>query len=138
MMYCCIYNMAKSIDMKRIIFVLTAVLAMVSLASCDKDSFDATRVVFSNEGGTQTVRASIYTLSITDKNGREVMSVLDEVSGMYVVTVDWLTASMPKEGRGSREITLTAEKNTTGKKRRLYIGGMDTDFSVDIPVIQHK
>lgn len=138
MMHNCIYVMIKQFDMKRIILVLAAALAIVLLASCGKDSFDATRVVFSNEGGTQTVRASIYSLSILDRNGREVGAVLDEETGMYAVTVDWLTASMPKESKGSREITLTAERNTTGKKRRLYIGGMYANFSVDIPVVQHK
>ena len=48
---------------------------------------------------------------------------------------DWLTASAVKN---TNEILLTAEPNTTGKERKLYVYASVDNRFVDITVIQKK
>lgn len=95
----------------------------------------------SSSGETITVQTIIFpeTLDILNYHGEGVHSPeYDEETGIFSVTYDWLTASIAKDsynGEG-REMTLTAEKNTTGKRRTLYVGGMHGNLASSMRVTQ--
>ncbi len=122
---------------------LTSIVALcltVMLGACQKDNFGYEKVVnFPKEGGTKVTSGteSIYTLSIGNYNGNEQSAEEQEdgVETVMAVHYDWLTAYAKKF---SKEITLTAEPNTTGKRRVLYVYGMVDNQSADIKVIQDK
>ena len=110
--------------MKRILFIATIILIFGGLTSCDKDNFGyETTVEFTAEGGTKVItgREAIYTLSIGTYDGDEQSAEDVEEEGVETIMAvhsGWLTATAKKF---SKEITLTAEPNTTGKRRVLYV-----------------
>ena len=117
------------------IFVATLLLSIFALNSCEEDKFGYdNKVTFSARGGEEEVDGddAIYTLSIGDYNGNEKQA---EGEVIMVANYDWLTASAVK---GSTEIKLIAEPNTTGKRRKLYVYGMVRNKVIDITVIQDK
>lgn len=121
--------------MKRLIFIATLLLSILAFNSCEKDRFGYdNKVTFSAQGGEVDIEGddAIYTLSIGDYNGNEKHSEGDVI---MVANYDWLTASAMK---GSSEIRLIAEPNTTGKRRKLYVYGMVYNKMIDITVIQDK
>lgn len=118
--------------MKIIKVILMAILSLIALTSCQK-AFDANSVHFSNDGGTKTITSSSYTLSIHDNNANYGTSSAE--NGIIHVEKDWLTAELDTN---AGVITLTADKNDTGKKRTLYISGMYGDIQSSIPVVQDK
>lgn len=118
--------------MKIIKVILMAILSLIALTSCQK-AFDVNSVHFSNDGGTKTITSSSYTLSIHDNNANYGTGSAE--NGIIHVEKDWLTAELDTN---AGVITLTADKNDTGKKRTLYISGMYGDIQSSIPVVQDK
>ena len=123
--------------MKRI---LTIMAAIVCLCGCEK-IFMPMSVTLSADGGTVTVHTSIQpqTLDILNYDGEGVkIPEYDEESQTYIITNDWLTASISEASydNGQYELVLTAVKNTTGKRRTLYVGGMDKNYQDSMKVTQ--
>ena len=123
--------------MKRI---LTIMAAIVCLCGCEK-IFTPMSVTLSADGETVTVHTSIQpqTLDILDYNGEGAnIPEYDEESQTYTITNDWLTASISEASydNGQYELVLTAVKNTTGKLRTLYVGGMDKNYQDSMEVTQ--
>ena len=123
--------------MKRIMILLAAI---VCLCGCEK-IFTPMSVTLSADGETVTVHTSIQpqTLDILDYNGEGVkIPEYDEESQTYTITNDWLTASISEASydNGQYELVLTAVKNTTGKQRTLYVGGMDKNYQDSMEVTQ--
>ena len=135
----CIYineHMSK-FDMKKI---LTILAAMACLCGCEK-IFIPMSVTLSSDGETVTVHTTIQpqTLDILNYDGDGVkMPKYDEETKTYTITNDWLTASISEESYedGKYELVLTAVKNTTGKSRTLYVGGMDMNHQDSMEVTQ--
>ena len=123
--------------MKRILILLAAI---VCLCGCEK-IFTPMSVTLSADGETVTVHTSIQpqTLDILDYNGEGAkIPEYDEESQTYTITNDWLTASISEASydNGQYELVLTAVKNTTGKRRILYVGGMDKNYQDSMEVTQ--
>ena len=123
--------------MKRI---LTIMAAVVCLCGCEK-IFTPMSVTLSADGETVTVHTSIQpqTLDILNYDGEGVkIPEYDEESQTYTVTNDWLTASISEASydNGQYELVLTAVKNITGKRRTLYVGGMDKNYQDSMEVTQ--
>ena len=123
--------------MKRILIVLAAV---VCLCGCEK-FFTPDSITMSSSGETITVETIISpeTLDILNYNGEGVHSPeYDEENEVYTVTYEWLTASIAKDSFNGEGwvMTLTAEKNTTGKRRTLYVGGMHGNLASSMKVTQ--
>ena len=122
--------------MKRLFLIAALVLMALSFNSCEEDRWGYdNRVVFSAAGGDEEVDGdtSIYNLSIGDGEGEERSAV--EIAGVLTVTYDWLTASVKE---ADDEIHLVAQRNTTGKKRKLIVFGMVGNRVLDITVVQNK
>ena len=126
--------------MKRILTIITAVFC---LCGCEK-FFTPTFVMLSSEGETVTVETIIFpeTLGITDYDGEGIYSPeYDEETETFTVTYDWLTASIAKasyDGDKGYKMVLTARKNTTGKRRTLYVGGMHGNLQQSMDVTQKQ
>lgn len=97
------------------------------------------------DGGTVTVHTSIQpeSLDILNYDGEGVKGPeYDEETETYTITNDWLTASISKASydhdSDQYELVLTAVKNTTGKRRTLYVGGMDKDYADSMEVTQEN
>lgn len=123
--------------MKRI---LTIMAAIVCLCGCEK-IFTPMSVTLSADGETVTVHTSIQpqTLDILNYDGEGAkIPEYDEESQTYTITNDWLTASISEASydNGQYELVLTAVKNTTGKRRTLYVGGMDKNYQDSMEVTQ--
>ena len=123
--------------MKRILILLAAI---VCLCGCEK-IFTPMSVTLSADGETVTVHTSIQpqTLDILDYNGEGAkIPEYDEESQTYTITNDWLTASISEASydNGQYELVLTAVQNTTGKRRTLYVGGMDKNYQDIMEVTQ--
>ena len=123
--------------MKRILILLAAI---VCLCGCEK-IFTPMSITLSADGETVTVHTSIQpqTLDILNYDGEGVkIPEYDEESQTYTVTNDWLTASISEASydNGQYELVLTAVKNITGKRRTLYVGGMDKNYQDSMEVTQ--
>ena len=123
--------------MKRIMILLAAI---VCLCGCEK-IFTPMSVTLSADGETVTVHTSIQpqTLDILNYDGEGVkIPEYDEESQTYTITNDWLTASISEASydNGQYELVLTAVQNTTGKRRTLYVGGMDKNYQDSMKVTQ--
>ena len=123
--------------MKRILTILAAV---VCLCGCEK-FFTPSSVTMSSSGETIAVQTIISpeTLDILKYDGDGVHSPeYDEETEMFTVTYEWLTASIAKSSFNGEgwEMTLTAEQNTTGKRRTLYVGGMHGNLASSMRVTQ--
>ena len=123
--------------MKRILILLAAI---VCLCGCEK-IFTPMSVTLSADGETVTVHTSIQpqTLDILNYDGEGVkIPEYDEESQTYTITNDWLTASISEASydNGQYELVLTAVKNITGKRRTLYVGGMDKNYQDSMEVTQ--
>ena len=96
--------------------------------SVDYNEFDIISIVYCDNG--YFVLNGIYKSS-------EVLEY-DEETKTYTITNDWLTASISEESYedGKYELVLTAVKNTTGKSRTLYVGGMDMNHQDSMEVTQ--
>ena len=126
--------------MKRIVLLVIAVLSIFGIQSCNKDNFGYEKVVeFTADGGTQTVTGTepIYELSIANYNGNEEYDddELDDNELVMTVKYNWLSAVAT---RHTKTIVITAEPNTTGKRRVLYVYGDVNNRSASIKVIQNK
>lgn len=124
--------------MKRFMIIATLLLMALSFNSCEEDRWGYdNRVIFSAAGGEEDVDgdidAPLHSLSIGDGQGDE--KAATEVAGFLTVTYDWLTA-MVREA--DDEIHLVAQRNTTGKRRKLIVFGMVGNRVLDITVIQNK
>ena len=123
--------------MKRI---LTFLAAVICLCGCEK-FFTPDSITMSSSGETITVETIISpeTLDILNYDGEGVHSPeYDEENEVYTVTFEWLTASIAKSSFNgeSWKMILTAEKNTTGKRRTLYVGGMHGNLASSMKVTQ--
>ena len=124
--------------MKRLLTIIATVLC---LCGCEK-FFTPTFVRMSSEGETLVIETIIFpeTLGITNYDGEGIYSPeYDEETETYTVTWDWLTASIAKasyDENSGYELVLTVEKNTTGKSRTLYVGGMHGNLQQDMKVTQ--
>ncbi len=126
--------------MKHIVLWAMALLSICGLQSCDKDNFGyEKKIEFTAEGGTKSVTGAdaIYELSIANFDGEEEYDN-DELDGnemVMSVKFRWLLAVAT---RHTKTIVLTAEPNTTGKRRTLYVYGDVNNRSARIKVIQDK
>lgn len=95
------------------------------------------KVSISAEGGTKVVKGTtdFYSLGIRRWNGDTQGCERDEEGSMKYAKMLWLTAKFNKR---TGELTIIAEPNTQGKKRRLIIDGMVMDNVIDIEVHQGK
>ena len=123
--------------MKRI---LTFLAAVICLCGCEK-FFTPDSITMSSSGETITVETIIVpeTMDILNYDGEGVHSPeYDEENEVYTVTYEWLTASIAKSSFNgeSWKMILTAEKNTTGKRRTLYVGGMHGNLASSMKVTQ--
>jgi hypothetical protein len=122
--------------MTRFIFIATLLLSVFAFNGCEEDRWGwDNKVVFSAAGGEEDVDGddAIHTLSIGDGRGDEKGAV--EIGGIMTVKYDWLTATTVK---GSDEISLIAQPNKTGERRKLYVFGMVGNRTMDITVVQNK
>lgn len=126
--------------MKRRAFLSLSLLGVVgTLMSCGglfptNQGFPR-KVMFDSEGGVKVVRGSkdLYGVEIRTFGGSTIgCDRGDSERGDYAQK-DWLTA---KFNVRTGEMTLIVEPNSTGKSRRLVIGGMVMDSGVDIEVYQ--
>ena len=103
--------------------------------------FTPMTVTLASEGQTMTVETTIQpkTLDILDYDGNGTnMPEYDAETGTYTCSYLWLTASISESSfkDGKYTVVLTAEKNTTGIARTLYVGGMDKNYSDSMEVRQ--
>lgn len=124
--------------MKRFMIIAMLLLMAFSFNSCEEDRWGYdNRVIFSAAGGEEDVdgdiAAPLHSLSIGDGQGDE--KAATEVAGFLTVTYDWLTATVRE---ADDEIHLIAQRNTTGKRRKLIVFGMVGNRVLDITVIQNK
>ena len=125
--------------MKKLFAILAAA---VCLWGCEKMYiFTPMKVTLASEGQTMSIETSIQpqTLDILDYYGNGTDSPeYDAETGTYTATYLWLTATISKSSLsdGKYTLVLTAEKNTTGKARTLYVGGMDKNYSDSMEVRQ--
>lgn len=123
-----------------IVLCAMALLSILGMQSCNKDNFGYERKVeFTAKGGTQTITGTepIYELSIANYNGEEEYDddELDGDESVMSVKFRWLSATAK---RNTKTIVITAEPNTTGKRRVLYVYGDVNNRSASIKVIQDK
>ena len=122
--------------MTRFIFIATLLLSVFAFNGCEEDQWGwDNKVVFSAAGGEEDVDGdnAIHSLSIGNGRGDEKGAV--EIDGVMTVTYDWLTATTEK---GDDEISLIAQPNKTGERRKLYVFGMVGNHTMDITVVQNK
>ena len=125
--------------MKKLFAILAAV---VCLCGCEKmNIFTPMKVTLASEGQTMSIETSIQpqTLDILDYDGNGTnMPEYDAETGTYTCSYLWLTASISESSYkdGKYTVVLTAEKNTTGIARTLYVGGMDKNYSDSMKVRQ--
>ena len=125
--------------MKRILILLASI---VCLWGCEKMYiFTPMKVTLASEGQTMSIETSIQpqTLDILDYDGNGTnMPEYDAETGTYTCSYLWLTASISESSfkDGKYTVVLTAEKNTTGIARTLYVGGMDKNYSDSMEVRQ--
>ena len=125
--------------MKKLFAIMAA---MVCLMGCEKiDIFTPMNVTLASEGQTMSIETSIQpqSLDILDYDGNGTnMPEYDAATGTYTATYLWLTATISESSfyDGKYTLVLTAEKNTTGKARTLYVGGMDKNYSDSMEVRQ--
>ena len=116
--------------------------ATVCLMGCEKiDIFTPMNVTLASEGQTMSIETSIQpqSLDILDYDGNGTnMPEYDAATGTYTATYLWLTATISESSfyDGKYTLVLTAEKNTTGKARTLYVGGLDKNYSGSMKVRQ--
>ena len=122
--------------MKKVLSLVSAVLLLTSCEIFDNRGYPF-KVNFGSQGGTQKVFGDegIYTLEIADYNANGTSAQRDTITDSLIVTYEWLTAKA-KMIDFDRSITLIAEPNKTGKKRRFYVRGMVDNYSIDIKVTQ--
>lgn len=122
--------------MKRFATIAALLLMAFSFQACEEDRWGYdNKVVFSAAGGDLYIdgEASLYALSIGDGKGDE--KAATEVLGITTVTYDWLTATIVE---GGDAIHLVAQRNSSGKSRKLYVFAMVDNRVVDITVVQNK
>ena len=120
--------------------ILTILAAIFCLCGCEK-FFTPDSITMSSSGETITVETIILpeTLDILNYDGEGVHSPeYDEENEVFTITYEWLTASIAKDSFNGEGwvMTLTAEKNTTGKRRTLYVGGMHGNLASSMRVTQ--
>jgi len=125
--------------MKKTIILIISLMSLQIVASCHKTSrgYDYT-VDIPAEGGRTfiDVTENVYLLEITDYNGEGEVGV-DNYVDENVAQYEWLTAVKSKIS-SPEIIHLTAEPNTTGKNRTLYVRGMVKNSFIEIKVTQSK
>lgn len=95
------------------------------------------KISFSKEGGTRSISGNEqpYDLEITDYDGNGKNDSMEENVPLdsFKVTYKWLIA---KAKKGDSKIDITAEPNTTGRSRTLYVSGMIDDSFFETKVAQ--
>ena len=115
--------------------IIAVILAIFALSSCQK-TFNVSSVRFSKDGGTQIIEVNGYDLWIYDRNGEyESVDEYDETTGVYRTTVGWLCV---EKTISDSQVTVTATRNDSGKRRTLYLEAMNANVSTSIPVIQER
>ena len=109
------------------------------LAACYDNNGYTGKVTFPAKGGTKVVKGEyfMHTYSIANFNGRNDGMQDNSDEDSIRVSYQWLKASSSFRERG-KEIIVTAEPNTTGKRRRLYIHGMVMNDVITIKVVQKE
>ena len=120
-------------------YLLFCAFSMLALLSCTKEHpFDVEEVRFPKEGGVQVIHSQGYGHEVisADGSGKTMGFAVDYRPGhdqvISIGTYEWLTI----ECISYTEIKLTAEKNETGKERKLTLRAMVGDHGGTIPVIQ--
>ena len=121
---------------------ITILVSIACLCGCEK-IFIPSSVTLSADGETITVETTIQpmTMDIRDRDGNGIgIPEHDEATGTYTLTWEWLSASISESSyeNGTYKLVLTAQKNTTGAIRTLYVGGMDKNYQDCMKVTQSK
>lgn len=126
--------------MKKTIKSLLLLGSFMVLCACDtSNNFGyPSKITFSNDGGEKIVQGddSFYNIEIANYNGDGKSSspiMPGNSNDTLVVNYQWLTIKMKW---GETKMFLTAEPNTTNKKRTLYVRGNITDDFAEIKVEQ--
>lgn len=121
--------------MKKLLFLLTSILLAASCTT-DGNCGYPSKLSFPKEGGTVMMSGSYapYNIEVLNYNGdgkseRTVLEDPDTISVQY----SWLTV---RRKRGTPTLVITAEPNTTGRKRKLYINVYVDDRNAEIKVTQ--
>lgn len=121
--------------MKKLLFLLTSILLAASCTT-DGNCGYPPKLSFPKEGGTVMMSGSYapYNIEVLNYNGdgkseRTVLEDPDTISVQY----SWLTV---RRKRGTPTLVITAEPNTTGRKRKLYINVSVDDRNAEIKVTQ--
>lgn len=127
---------------KDIFWVMSVLVAVIGLASCGgglipKNYGFPKKVTFGVEGGAKVVKGSkdLYAVGIRTYGGENKGTESDTLSSGYYAKRDWLKAEFNSR---TGEMTIMADPNTSGKKRRLIVDGMVMNGVVDIVVHQGK
>jgi len=120
---------------KYLAIVICTIFALISCDFTDNFGYPA-KVHLGKEGGTTFITgdAGFYHVAIDDYDGDGKEASWNQTADDTItVSYQWLTIhAIPREYK----IYLTAEPNTTGKSRKLYIYAWVDDRSADIKVTQ--
>ena len=126
---------------RKLLCIILGIVTICACTSCEK-AFMVNVVRFTREGGTQVVPSCTYTISISDYDGNYGSGGVDgpgegdEVEiNIEWAELDWLKAELNHQ---TGVVTVTAQRNDTGKRRKLYLDGMKGDIGSSVPVIQEK
>ncbi|WP_028896563.1 BACON domain-containing protein [Prevotella sp. HUN102] len=119
---------------------LTALLLPLLLAACAPlDNYGFPRIMkFGKEGGSKVCvgSESFGNISIHDYDGNGPGTITQGEYDTVIVTYDWLTVKYRYPQFTVTHFKMTAQPNTTGRKRTLYVSVAVDDFSADIKVTQ--
>lgn len=122
--------------MKRLLsLIFLAIMLSMFITSCEDEVFPVDRVTFPSEGGSQDLVRTFYNNHIYTEDGVKEIRIEHPYKEYNTCTLDWLTIGWKDN---SSVFTITAQKNTTGKRRKLYIFGMCCGQSSSLPVVQEK
>lgn len=127
---------ASATKKKRLLCFLLASISLL-FAACHDNNGYAGKVTLPAKGGTKVIKGDhfMHTYYIANFNGRNDGAQDNSDEDSIRVSYQWLKASSSFRERG-KEIVVTAEPNTTGKRRRLYIHGMVMNDVITIKVVQ--
>ena len=120
--------------MRKYIPVLITFLFLLSSCFYHNNNGYPKKVVFYNEGGTETISGN-YSFGdlIIQAGSEEYGSNVLLGDSIISVSYDWLKA---ETHRGAHSMTLTAQPNRTGRQRKLKIFGYFGNEYAEIDVIQ--
>lgn len=98
------------------------IISLLTLSSCENQNNKGfpKDIVFHNDGGTVMISGDDSFGYLIIYDGDEEYSSINLDNPSIIVSCDWLTA---ESLRGSKSLTLTAQPNQSGHKRKLKVFG---------------